>query len=181
MGAYKTSDGADFRQRAAGAMLRLVNPLTRRLISAGISTGAPNILLTVPGRRSGRPRTVPVTVLEVDGRRFIQASYGAEGWAQNLRAAGGAATVTEGDRSSTINAVEIAPAQAAPVLQLALKPYRRSQLLRALMGPRYRPPVGVLQRVRIRVDDTLAEYEAEARRHPLFELKSANPASASNS
>jgi hypothetical protein len=38
------------------------------------------VLLTVRGRRSGTPRTVPIGMLELDGAWFIQASYGETGW-----------------------------------------------------------------------------------------------------
>lgn len=164
------SDRVDFRQRVGGQFLRLVNPLVRRMISAGMPTGAPNILLTVRGRRSGKPRTVPVGVLELDGRMFIQASYGEGGWVQNLRVAG-EATLTEHDRRVPVQAVELPPDQAATILRRALEPYPRSRLLSALLGPRFRPPIGVLTRYRIRIDDTPEEYLAEARRHPLFELR----------
>jgi deazaflavin-dependent oxidoreductase (nitroreductase family) len=160
----------DLRERVAARFLRLFNPLARRLISAGMPTGAPNILLTVRGRRSGRPRTVPVSMLELDGRRFVQASYGVAGWAVNLRAVG-EATMTDHGRSVQVQAVELPPEEAAAILQRALEPCRRLRLLRALLGPRWRPPVALLRRYRIRVDDTLEDYLAEAQRHPLFELR----------
>jgi deazaflavin-dependent oxidoreductase (nitroreductase family) len=160
----------DLRERVAAQVLRLFNPLARRLIAAGLPTGAPNILLTVRGRRSGQPRTVPVGLLELDGRRFVQAAYGAAGWAANLRAAG-EATMTEHGRRVPVQAVELPPEEAGAILRRALQPFRRSRLLRALLGPRWRPPVALLRRYRIRVDDTPEEYVAEARRHPLFELR----------
>jgi deazaflavin-dependent oxidoreductase (nitroreductase family) len=160
----------DPRERVAAQCLRLVNPLARRLIAAGLPTGAPNILLTVRGRRSGQPRTVPVGLLEFDGRRFVQAAYGAAGWAANLRVAG-AATITDHGRRVPVQAVELPPEEAGAILCRALQPFRRSRLLRALLGPRWRPPVALLRRYRIRVDDTPEEYVAEARRHPLFELR----------
>jgi deazaflavin-dependent oxidoreductase (nitroreductase family) len=159
----------DRRERVAARFLRLVNPLARRLIAAGMPTGAPNILLTVRGRQSGMPPTVPVSLLEFEGRRFVQASYGAAGWAVNLRAAG-EATMTEHGRSTPVQAVELPPEEAGAVLRRALQPYHRSRLLRALLGPRWRPPVAILRQCRIRVDETLDECVAEARRHPLFEL-----------
>jgi hypothetical protein len=109
-------------------------------------------------------------MVELDGRRFVQASYGEGGWVRNLRAAG-EATLTEHDRPVHVRVVELPPDQAAAVLRRALEPYRRSRLLKALLGPRFRPPIGVLTRVRIRIDDTPEEYLAEARRHPLFELR----------
>jgi deazaflavin-dependent oxidoreductase (nitroreductase family) len=160
----------DRRERIAAQILRLVNPLARWLIVAGLPTGAPNILLTVRGRRSGLPRTVPVGLLELEGRWFVQASYGATGWAANLRTAG-EATLTEHGRRVSVQAVELPPAEAGALMQRALQPCRRSRLLRALLGPRWRPPVALLRRYRIRVDDTPEEYVAEARRHPLFELR----------
>jgi hypothetical protein len=52
----------------------------------------------------------------------------------------------------------------------ALLPYARSRLVRAVVGPTTRPPIGILRYFGVRVDETLEEYVAEARRHPLFEL-----------
>ena len=164
------ADRFDFRQRAGGRLLRLLNPLARRMIAAGMPTGAPNVLLTVRGRRSGKPRTVPVGMVEMDGRMFVQSSYGESGWVQNLRVAG-EAKLTEHHRDLQVKAVELPSDEAAAILRRILAPHRRSRLLRALLGPRFRPPIGILSRYGIRVDDTPAEYLAEARRHPLFELK----------
>lgn len=84
---HAASPGLPLFNRVAGLFIRLFNPLARGMISAGIPTGAPNVLLTVRGRRSGRPRTVPVAMLELDGAWFVQACYGETGWVGNLRAA----------------------------------------------------------------------------------------------
>ena len=89
---------------------------------------------------------------------------------------GGEATLTEHDRSVPVKAIELPPDEAAAILRRMLAPYRRSRLLRVLLGPRFRPPIGVLTRIRIRIDDTPEEYLAEAQRHPLFELKLATSA-----
>jgi deazaflavin-dependent oxidoreductase (nitroreductase family) len=167
----------DPRERVALQFFRLVNPLVRRLVAAGIPTGAPNILLTVRGRRSGKPRTTPVGMLEFEGRWFVQGYHGEVDWVRNLRAAG-EATVADHARRVAVQAIELPPAEAAAILRHALEPYRRSRLVRALLGPNARPPVTVLRRLRLRVDDTLDEYVAEARRHPLFELRAkTDPAS----
>ena len=170
------SPGRDIRGRVAGRFLRLVNPLTRRLIAAGLPTGAPNVLLTMRGRRSGRLRAVPVGMLELDGRWFVQASYGETGWVANLRADGQATVTRPGGRGVPVRAIELSPEEAGAVLRRVLLPFHRSRLLGALLGPRFRPPVGVLWTLRVRVDDSPEQYVAEARRHPLFELHPATGA-----
>ena len=68
------------------AIVPLLNPLIRRLLSVGLPFG-PNVLLTVRGRSSGQPRTVPVAVVEIDGRRFVQSPFGEVNWVRNLRSA----------------------------------------------------------------------------------------------
>lgn len=142
--------------------------MLRRFLGAGLPSG-PNVLLTVRGRTSGLNRTFPVAILELGDRRFVQASFGEVNWVRNLRAAG-EAVVTKGRDSETVEAIELAPETAGPILRDALAPYRRSRLLRAVLGGAVRPPVAVLRFFRIRADETLEEYVAEAGRHPIFEL-----------
>jgi deazaflavin-dependent oxidoreductase (nitroreductase family) len=60
---------------------RVANPLLMRL---GLMP-----ILAVRGRTSGRWRTLPVNVLQVDGRRYLVAPRGETEWVRNLRAAGG--------------------------------------------------------------------------------------------
>jgi deazaflavin-dependent oxidoreductase (nitroreductase family) len=151
----------------------MINPLARRMIPAGVPTGAPNVLLLVPGRRSGIERPMPVTLLDFEGHEYVQATYGASGWGRNLRAANRITVIHSGGRRSSVQPAEIPPEEAAAILQRALAPYHRSRLLRRLLGPSVRPPVGVLRTVRVRVDDTPQEYLLEAQRHPLFELRPA--------
>jgi deazaflavin-dependent oxidoreductase (nitroreductase family) len=45
-------------------------------------------MLTVPGRKTGEPRTVPVNPLELDGATYLVAPRGNTNWSRNLRAAG---------------------------------------------------------------------------------------------
>ena len=163
----------DLRERIARRFLRLVNPLARRLIPAGVPTGAPNILLIVRGRRSGIEHTTPVAMLDIDGHSYVQASYGAAGWARNLRAAGEATIIHPGGGRSPVHAIEVSPEEAAAILRSVLEPYRQLRLLRRLLGSRVRPPVALLRRYRIRIDDAPQDYLAEAERHPLFELRPA--------
>ena len=71
----------------APAIVRASNPLTRGLLRLGVPMG-PNVLLTVRGRTSGLPRSAPVAIAGLDGRRWIIAAYGDVQWVRNLRAAG---------------------------------------------------------------------------------------------
>lgn len=165
----------DVRERIAVRFFGMVNPITRRMIPTGTPTGAPNVLLLIPGRRSGIERTTPVTVLDFEGHTYVQATYGASGWGRNLRAAEEVTVVYSGGRRTRVHPAEIPPEEAAAILRRALAPYHRSRLLRRLLGPRVRPPVGLLRRYRVRIDDTPQEYLAEAQRHPLFELQPKSP------
>jgi deazaflavin-dependent oxidoreductase (nitroreductase family) len=151
-----------------GWLIRLLNPVFSRYLDLGLP-GGPNVLLTVRGRSSGRRRSTPVALLEFDGRRFAQAPYGVVSWVRNLRAAR-QAVVRQGRHAEPVVAVELAPETAGAIMHAALAPYRLSSLLRAVVGPTTRPPIGVLHYFGVRVDETLNQYVADARRHPVFEL-----------
>jgi deazaflavin-dependent oxidoreductase (nitroreductase family) len=57
----------------------------------GTAKGLPVLLITVPGRRTGKPSTVPVVYFENDGRYVVTGSAGGSKpdpqWIRNLRAA----------------------------------------------------------------------------------------------
>lgn len=152
----------------AAWLIRILNPAFKPFLRAGLP-GGPNVLLTVRGRRSGQPRAIPVAFLQLANRQFVQASYGEVNWVRNLRASG-EALLTRGGVTEAVTAVELDPETAGSILHDALASYPRSPLLRRVVGPTERPPVGVLRYFRARVDDALDEYVAEARRDPLFEL-----------
>jgi deazaflavin-dependent oxidoreductase (nitroreductase family) len=89
----------------APALVRASNPLTRRLLRLGMPMG-PNVLLTVRGRTSGLPRSAPVAIAELAGRRWIIAAYGDVQWVRNLRAAG-EGEIRRGRRAERIRASEL--------------------------------------------------------------------------
>src|SRR5258708_12213619 len=68
----------------------LFNPLTRRMLGAGLPMG-PNALITIRGRKSGEPRTTPIALIEIEGRRWVSIPFGDVNWVRNLRAPGDAA------------------------------------------------------------------------------------------
>jgi len=64
---------------------RLINSLSRTLTRFGL--GPPYLhILTVQGRKTGRPYSTPVDVLELDGQRWLVAPYGPVSWVANARA-----------------------------------------------------------------------------------------------
>lgn len=128
-------------------MDRIMAALGRRgMAPGGISA------LTVTGRTTGEARTVPVTPIEVDGKRFLVAPYGPVGWVQNLRAAG-EATLQHGGEPERIRAAEQDPAAAAPVLR---------EYVRRV--PIVRPHVPAAP------DAELSAFETIAHRHPVFAI-----------
>ncbi|MFP5347269.1 MAG: nitroreductase/quinone reductase family protein [Actinomycetes bacterium] len=68
----------------------------------GRMSGLPVLLLTVPGRKSGKPHTTPVCYLEEGGGWAVTGSAGGADrdpqWFQNLRAAGAASVEIGGRR-----------------------------------------------------------------------------------
>lgn len=146
--------------KRAPLYVRVPGPIVRRLLSRGLPFG-PNVLLTVRGRRSGTPHTFPVAIVRYDGRRFVQSPFGDVNWVHNLRAAG-EATIAKGDRREAVDARELTPEEAAPILRGILTPYLRSPVL-GWFTRRY---------FEIRPDASDAEFLAKARRQPTFELTS---------
>lgn len=132
---------------------RAANRVVRLLLTLGLMPG-PTYLLTVPGRRTGRPLSTPVTLVEEGGQRWLVAPYGEVPWVRNARAAGRVA-LTRGRRAETVSLRALGAAEAAPVLQRYVT-----------RVPITRPYFDVTP------DSPLTAFEAEAARHPVFALTS---------
>ncbi len=102
----------------------LFNPISRALLAVGVPLG-PNALVTIRGRRSGLPRTTPIAVIEVGGRRWIWSPWGDVQWVRNLRSAG-QATITARRRSEDVRATELDPEQRIWFFRDILGPHARS-------------------------------------------------------
>jgi deazaflavin-dependent oxidoreductase (nitroreductase family) len=63
-------------------------------------------VLTVPGRRTGKPRSTPVSPLTVSGRRYVVAGLPDSDWARNVRAAG-IGRLSQGHRRETVTLIEV--------------------------------------------------------------------------
>lgn len=149
---------SDRHYRAPGFLSRrLLNPVVGALAARGIVPGD-TAVLAVPGRVSGRTRTVPLTPVGIDGRRHLVSPRGETDWVRNLRAAGGRAELRSGGRSEPVRAVELEPAAASVVLRAYVRGLGRAAGL-------------LFDDVTAASSDT--EFAAAAPRHPVFALAGA--------
>jgi deazaflavin-dependent oxidoreductase (nitroreductase family) len=133
----------------------LFSPIAKVLLGAGVPLGF-NGLITIRGRKSGLPRTTPVAIIQVSGRRWVWAPWGEVQWVRNLRAAG-RATITVRRRAEEVRATELDPTE-------------RVEYFRDVLGPLARGiPFGVwFIRIADQVDLDRPLEAAEGR--PVFEL-----------
>jgi deazaflavin-dependent oxidoreductase (nitroreductase family) len=142
----------------APLFVRVANVLTTTLLRAGFKPvglgNHPMYLLTVRGRKSGQPRTVPIVILERNGKRYLGSPFGVVDWVRNLRAAR-EAILTRGRRSEKVNARELPQGEAALFLREEIKG-----------GNPFARYFGVT------AESSLEEFERAAASHPVFLLQS---------
>ena len=147
----------------APLFVRLPNGLFGRLLRLGLPAG-PNVLMTVRGRKTGEPRTMPIAVPEIDGRRYVIGAYGDVHWVRNLRAAGEASLRIRG-RDLHVSAHELDRAEATAFFGETLPTYigrfpwfgrAFARALFGLVGP-----------------EVLGDPETAAETRPVFELRAA--------
>ena len=112
-------------------------------------------MLTVPGRKSGKPRSTPVTPLTVDGARYVVQGVPGSDWVANARAAG-EATLRRRLHAERVGMVELAANDARPVL--------REYPIQVPMG------VGFVKKAGLVKDGTPDEFEELAGRCAVFRL-----------
>jgi deazaflavin-dependent oxidoreductase (nitroreductase family) len=141
--------------------VRVANVLTTTLLRTGVPLVGPGLiignypmyLLTVRGRKSGQPRTVPLAIIERNGKRYIGSPYGIVDWVRNLREAGEAILIRR-RRSETVIAKELPAVDAAVVLREEIEG-----------GNPFMNYYGVTK------DSSREELERAAISHPLFVLE----------
>jgi hypothetical protein len=95
--------------------LKFANPVIVALQRRGVVIGTMR-LLSVPGRKSGKLRTTPVSPLTVEGERYIIAGLEEADWVKNLRSAGWG-ILARGRDQERVNLVELPLQERAPVLR----------------------------------------------------------------
>ena len=148
---------AEVHTHRAPGFVSLFNPVARRILRLGALLG-PNALLTVTGRKSGVPRTTPVALVEVDGRRWVIGTFGEVNWVRNFRAAN-RATLSVGRRRDEVVAEE-------------LDHEARTAFFRDVVGPyALRLPAGRILLSVLGAGDILKDPRAAAEHRPVFELR----------
>jgi len=130
---------------------RVFNRLVRMLLQRGLGPRH-TYLLTVPGRKSGRLSSTPVTLVEEESIRWLVAPYGEVNWVRNARAAA-QVTLSRGRYAERVMIVELEPDESAPVLKKYITEI-----------PITRPFFDV------RPESPLEAFQAEAHRHPVFRV-----------
>lgn len=141
-------------------VLRLANKMVTRLMRWGLPLGvrrAPMALLTVPGRKSGIPRTTPVALADLEGVWILIAVYGVCDWSRNLEAAG-RATVTLRGRETAVVARRLSREEAGPVLRAVIAD--APAMIRRMTAPYFS----------VDGDSPLEDWGIESIEHPVFEL-----------
>lgn len=133
----------------------MFSPIAKRLLAARVPLGF-NGLITIRGRSSGLPRTTPVAIIDVSGKRWVWAPWGDVHWVLNLRAAG-RATITFRGRKEEVRASELDSVQRLEFFRDTLGPVARGipfgrQFIRYVDG--------------VNLDDPLEASEGR----PVFEL-----------
>jgi deazaflavin-dependent oxidoreductase (nitroreductase family) len=97
--------------------LKYVNKAMIGLHKLGVGFGGKGpVVLTVPGRKTGKPRSTPVTPMTLYGKRYVVAGLPGSDWAANARAAG-EAKLQVGRRTEAVQMVEMSTEQARPLLR----------------------------------------------------------------
>lgn len=74
-------------------------------------------VLIVAGRKSQKPRRTPLTVITLDGERYLLEGFPGADWARNVRAADGLAQLSIRRDVTDVRLVELPAEQAIPVLR----------------------------------------------------------------
>ena len=98
--------------------LKPINKVYMVLMRRGVYFGAEQpLILTAPGRKTGKPRSTPITPMAVDGQRYVVAVFPGADWVANVRAAE-QVMLTDKGYTERVELVELPVTEARPVLRL---------------------------------------------------------------
>lgn len=143
---------------------RWIKPMNMVMKAAhrlGIPIGPP-MILTVPGRKSGQPRSTPVTPFDHEGALYVVSGFPGSDWSANAKAAG-AGTLKRGRVSRRVRIVELSAVEADPVLRtfaakvpMGVKAAKQTGLVRTGSADEFAALAGLLTAFRFDDEDPLA-------------------------
>lgn len=132
--------------------VRFVNRIMARMVRWNIAPSS-TYLMTVRGRKTGKPYSTPVRLVERGGKRWLVSPYGEVNWVKNARAAG-EISLTRNGKTETLKLKELSPVESAPILK------------------EYITTVGIVRPYfEVQPGSPLQDFEAEAPDHPVFLLE----------
>ena len=136
--------------------LKPANKVFIQMSRLGLSFGGESpVVLTVRRRKSGVPRSTPVTPMTVDGQRYVVGGFPGADWVRNVRAAN-EVTLRRGRKQERVRMVELSADEARPLLRVF---------------PEEVPTgVGFMKRSGLIADGRPEEFEALAGRCAVFRM-----------
>ena len=139
--------------------LKYVNKVMIGLQKLGVGGDNGPVILVVPGRKTGKLRSTPITPMVVDGKRYVLGGLPGSDWAANARAAG-EVELRLGRTTEQVRMVELPPDEAKPLLRL--------------FPVEVPTGVGFLKKAGLVTGPNPDEYEALAGRCPVFRFDPVN-------
>lgn len=140
------------KEYQVNGMVRFVNAMIVRMIRWNLAPPQ-NYALTVRGRKSGKPYSMPVRLIIKDGKRWLVSPYGEVNWVKNARAAG-EVSLSQAGKTEIFKIHELGPQESAPILKEYVT---RESLVRPYFDAQ--------------PESALDAFAAEAPRHPVFLLE----------
>lgn len=135
------------------AVDRIFNAAVGALVRAGIGPSHMRVL-EVRGRKTGKVRSLPVDLLDRDGKLFLVAPRGRAQWVRNVEAQG-EVTLRRGARRARYRTRPLAVSEKPPILKAYLDRFHREV-------QRFFP---------VRAGSPAEEFVALTERYPAFELE----------
>ena len=140
-------------QKPPFVLTKIANPVMMKLVKLFGMDKTGVEVLTVKGRKSGNPMSVPVNPLDFNGTRYLVCPRGESDWVKNLRAAGTLTLEKKGSKAMW-TAHEVADPDKAPILKEYLRRWEKAA--GAYFG--------------LKADASLEQFAGIAAQHPVFEI-----------
>ncbi len=141
-----------YRGGRPNRLAKILNAASARFHSLGLFLNY-FVTLQVVGRKSGRTISFPLAMTVLEGKRYLVSMLGNANWVQNVRAAGGRATLVHG-MTEQVLLKEVDVGQRAPILKAYLR-----------LAPGARPHMSLSP------DASTSEFEKIAAEYPVFQVE----------